>query len=228
MRCHKIKKLLYLTKSELTEAERDLVQQHLAQCAACRLEVEQAQKAQQAVQTLKRPPVLHNAPKMSNDIMRAVRKSAKPLADYSFLKKPAIALTQRRVQFAMGAAILLFLCLFGVQEAMILHRLYRLEERMARQGRTTLSTRSPLAALQREALLYDAATDGDKIIVDKQSLEKLLKSYGDLQVKNDLLFKLLQKQGLAAAGISLDDGLTLDEVQRLLADPNLLQKLYNL
>ena len=229
MSCQKIKKLLYFAESELTDAERQRVRRHLDQCSDCRMEFENARESLPDMLALQSPPVLRNAQTLTDGIMRAVRNPAKkPTANFSIFKKPADALTQRKVQFVMGAAILLFLCLFGVQEAMILRRLYRLEERVAQQNSIAVETRSPLAALRRKAQLYDAAADGGTVIIDKKSLAKLLQSYSDLQVRNDLLLKILQEKGLTAAGIFLDDGLTVDEVQRLLADHSLLKKLYNL
>ena len=67
----------------------------------------------------------------------------------------------------------------------------------------------------------------DPIIIDKASLEHFLKSYRELEKVNQSLIKLLEQQG-KIKGVNVDDGLSLEELETLLQQEEIQQKLHEL
>ncbi len=180
-----------------------------------------------AIEDLKTSPPLRSPDDLADNILYAVHRSHfKNTGVVSFFDGMIEALSRSTVRFAMGGAVILLLGIFVVQEAIILRRIDMLERRLTQQRAVG---ESPLTLLANEAqLLRSLNNGGDEIIIDRKTLEKLLTAFDNLQLKNKLLLKLFEEKTLSTAGVSLDDGLTGDELQKLLQDKTVLQKIHNL
>lgn len=229
MRCHKAKNLAYFKESELTDRERKKIINHLAKCDSCKKYFNETEQAIKALRSLQAEPTLNNAESLTFDIMRAIGRSQEQYRKPTPLSERLVnVLIQRNTRVALGATIVLLLGFFCMQEATILRRLHHLEQRLAQQPAAATATRSSLTRFQKTMELIDLTANTDQIIIDKESLEKLLQSYGELEIENKLLFKLLEEKTLALAGINLDDGLTRDELRTLIDNKDVLDEMQNL
>ncbi|MBN1480746.1 zf-HC2 domain-containing protein [candidate division KSB1 bacterium] len=225
MRCKDVHKLIYLTESELSQDEKQKLEFHLKECDACRALRDSLAQNIRIIEDMKKNPEIDDATALTNDIMYTIRHIAK------FSKKrtnPFDTLldmfTIKPVRLALAASIVVVFTLFFVQELTVLNRLNHLEQRLAQHGAPsslTSITGTPKNILS----LLD--TKQEKVIIDKELLDELLQSYGELQMTNRLLLRTLEEQA-EKANITWQDGLTTDEIKSLLESTAIQQKLKNL
>ncbi len=225
MSCKNVKKLIYLRDNELTEAERHILQNHLADCQACAADRELFLQELDVVGSIKSEPVLHDPGLLTSDIMRSVRNVQKfaKRRDNPFDKILDI-FSLRPVRFVFAAGIVFIIGFFFAQEIIVLNRLNHLEQRLAQHG--TISNMTTLTSTRRDVLSL-MNQDEDQVVIDKELLDNFLKSYSELQMKNRLMLRMLEEQA-EESNITWQDGLTEKELESLLQNESVQKKLKDL
>ncbi len=225
MSCKDVKKLIYLKENELTDAERQSLQKHLAACETCMSERKAFLQESVIVASMKQNPDLANPDVLTSDIMRSVRHvdshAKRSINPFDTLLD---IFSLRPVRVACAAGILLIIGFFFAQEMTVLNRLHHLEQRLAQHG--TVSSMSTMTGTTKDILSLMSNSD-ETVVIDKELLEEFLKSYSDMQMKNRLLLRKLQEQA-EQSNITWQDGLTEKELESLLKSESVQQKLREL
>jgi hypothetical protein len=228
MRC-RIKKIIYLKESERTDKQQKKLEHHLKKCPSCKMMIEELNQHPSLLSSIKEEPVLKNPGALTNDIIRSIRRSKYELHHSKVPERTLLDfMTSRSVRFALGTMFLILVALFSVQEAKIVKQLHHLERRMARQSSSSLTVEGSHFNVRQQINKLNSDIDKDHIVIDTEALESLLQSYDKLKIENKLLLKLLEEKSLTTAGVTLEDGLTRDELRTLVNNEDLLREFYNL
>ncbi len=228
MTCRDVEKYLaFYREGELSERQQRQLYTHVAECESCRHEFEEYRQQQDCIQELKQSPKLVNAEQLTHSVMFSVRQMQRSQTKRSgFFERLFETLNRTSIRFAVGAVIFMLVGLFVVQEAYILKRIYRLEQRLAQQT-TPTESKALRVSKSYTQLLEAVENQGDRVLVDKKMLQEWLSSYNRLELSHTLLLKILIEQD-NNVDISLDNGLSASEIQTLLENKSLLKRLREL
>jgi hypothetical protein len=221
MKCKTIQKLIYRESNELTRAEKQRLAQHLKTCKKCRIEQHWFEQQRGVINSIKQAPHLDEPAALTNDVMRSIRQLKFASRRDSAFDKLLHAFTRKPLRFALATSIIIVVGFFFLQEMTVLHRLSRLEKRLAHQGDHSAS--ASFASTAKDLLLLFEHKE-DKVIIDKELLDEFLKSYGTLQMENRLLLKTLEQEA-NKFNVTWQDGLSPDELEILLESEAIRQKL---
>lgn len=225
MSCKSVKKLIYMRDDEMSVSERQIVQNHLAECKTCIAERDLFLQEQEVVTSIKAEPVLHEPGLLTSDVMRSIRNVQKFAKQRDNLFDKVLDIfSLRPVRFVFAACIVFIIGFFFAQEMTVLNRLSHLEQRLAQHG--TASSMSTLTSSTRDVLSL-MNKDENQVVIDKELLENFLKSYSELQMKNRLMLRMLEEQA-EESNITWQDGLTEKELESLLQSESVQKKLRDL
>ncbi|MBN1559294.1 hypothetical protein JW998_03545 [candidate division KSB1 bacterium] len=225
MNCKTAFKLLYLKPDEMPASAWQKLRAHLVLCEKCRDERRLFEAEEAVLSEIRRESHLDRPAELTNDIMRSVRAAER------FARRPSkpvdvlldvFALRPVRLTFAV--CVMLILGVFVAQQIIIVRRFDRLERRLAQTGTAPSTIQVGASA---DALLALLANQSGQVAIDKKLLEEIVRSYGELQLKDRLLLRLLQERAMRS-NISWQDGLNQDELRSLLEDQTIQQKLNEL
>lgn len=228
MNCKYYRKLLYLNRpGELTERQQNKLNRHLSTCSRCAAERIKIEKMNDFIALAgQTKPVQPEPGLITAGIMRAVRNMnaapRKNLLDFFSFPRTRLAL------IGMSAVLV---GMFLMQEFLVLYRISKLEDKMAR--RTSEQTELIENRAQRydrfitgqalhqgelfiAAWKADKTPDHDRVVVKKSTLLAWLKAYRELQQENKFLRKYLQEKLPGLEGISFEDGLDFEEINKII------------
>ena len=145
-----------------------------------------------------------------------------------------------RVRFAVTGIVVLVLGVFIFQGTMILHRIDRLEKKMARRAGLPASTdtvfskrttRAGVARILEQAeVIYDDLPDEDGlVIIRKSTLRRLLRMLIKPRQGEERLIRQLLKQMSLFNEIDIEDGIKKKELKKIMENKkNILKRIYNL
>lgn len=231
MKCIKVKKLLYLFRSgELTQKQKKQLEEHFAVCENCRMERARIIEQRQLLKKLRRQPELHDPTQLTDTIMQSIQHS-RILSQNSQAKNRVEYIldifNRRFVRIVLSMSIIFLIGFFIVQETIVLHRINQLEQRVALQSPGKMKTESVLHTTQ-EHLNKLLLQQDNNISIDKDILVQLLNSYSELQMQNKVLLKLLEENASKLPDVTLEDGLSEQEIRQILANKKLFKKVSEL
>ena len=224
MKCKKIKRLLFFKKNELTENEQRKLFEHLKHCETCRLDSERFKEQNRVTDSLISSPTLEDPNALTHDILQSIRfltKFSKRRANP--IDKVLDMFALKPVRLAFASCLVLVIALFIAQEILILNRLKTLEHRLVQQDTTVQNVYTEAA----KNVLSHFNQSKEQLVIDRELMGELLNSYGELQMKNRLLLRVLEEQA-EQANITWRDGLTDEELDQLFQGDRIKQKLKEL
>ncbi len=230
MNCKKYRKMLHLNRpGELLQSERLELEQHLSICDECAKLQKEISRDAEIIKELRRTKVaVPDAPQLTNDILyhikslhvdRKIKRSR--WSDQLFFQ---FALP--RLRFVLAAFIVIITLGFFAQEVVILRRISKLEKQLAEKP----TTPSPLVRESMEVnsflknLDHIATIKNDKMLINKQALEILLKSYNELKISNKILLQYLQDHKAEIEGLN-EKSINLDKIKEMLKRDKRLRQL---
>ncbi|RPH37319.1 zf-HC2 domain-containing protein [bacterium] len=184
MKCREVRRLIYLYREgELPYETRRQIQQHVASCQRCSLEMQQSGDAGRFTEMLRSvEPQLHARRDLTEQIMRAVESAH---ANESRPHPQAVFLPSRRLQLACTAAAALIAAVFFVQNGIDIYRMASLESRLNQSPAVLIATpgEHPLAALGLNTIaefgrLVTGPLDANKIgLRGKMQLREAVRSF---------------------------------------------------
>ncbi len=134
-----------------------------------------------------------------------------------------------KVRFALGAVIAFFVCLFFVQESIIMMSIVRLENKVSTRNQAALT---PYAISKKIFYRPLPEKDGnqtldDYVIIKKSTLQKIFQLYENAEIYNHRLFDYIEDQS-KLYNINLQDGLDMNELLILEKKQDILKDYYNL
>ena len=247
MKCKHYKKWLHLNRDgELTPRQWTKLNRHLRHCPSCAEEkrgIENADRFIHAARTAVPRPA--NPEELTHVIMNAVEQPAGPGTDHlpRFEKETNRWLDRfyiPQIRFAMTGIVVFVLGVFIFQGTMILHRIDRLEKKMARRAElpastdtvfTRMTTRAGVARILEQAdLVYDSLPDEDDlVIIRKGTLRRLLRMLIKPRQGEERLIRQLLKQMSLFNEIDIEDGIKKKELKKIMENKkNILKRIYNL
>jgi len=247
MKCKQYKKWLHLNRDgELTPRQWTKLTRHLRHCPSCADEkrgIENADRLIHAAGTTVPHPA--NPEELTHVIMNAVEQSAGPGTGRlpRFEKETDRRLDWfyiPRVRFAVTGIVVLVLGVFIFQGTMILHRIDRLEKKMARRAGlpgstdtvfTRMTTRAGVARILEQAdLVYDNLPDEDDLaVIRKSTLRRLLRMLIKPRRGEERLIRQLLRQMSFFDEIDIEDGIKKKELKKIMENKkNILKRIYNL
>jgi hypothetical protein len=226
------RKLLHLYRpGELDEGREKKLERHLQHCPQCAEEKRAIENAARLIGEARDKTPRHSNPRLlAEGILAAVRhEQAAEENRLSWLDR----FFPPKMRFAAAGIALVMAALFLLQSALILHRVSRLEQKMARQAEVQLPSDTILTRqLERTGISRTLDTAGrrstdwpdDWVVIRKRTLISLLKSLKDQQV-NERLFELLGEELELTRDIYRSGGIKNRELKNLLKKKNRLLKI---
>lgn len=244
MKCIDYQKWLHLNREgELSALQKSRLARHLHHCEVCSREKKKIEKAHRLIRIAGDTISLPSAPRqLTNSILNAVeREKAAEVETNRSLACQKISWIDRlrmpKIRFALAALGVVTIGVFLFQGALILHRISRLEKKIAVQsGRhsqyvssTAASKQWVRAGIQRALKsadhMYENLPD-DKVIIDKAALQLLLSLLKDRLQGDEKLLQKLREIMPPSEGIDFSDGIKKEELKRILEKKEtILQKI---
>lgn len=208
MKCKHYQKWLHLNRDgELTSRQSAKLERHLRHCRSCADEKSGIERVDRFIHAAGTVVSVPSEPQvLTRRIMAAVERSDRNAVVPRFEKGVSRWFDWfyvPRVRFALTGVVVLLLGVFIFQGTMILHRLHRLEQKMARRTGTPVSTDTLLSTrttrarvaliLEQADRVYDNLPDDDEpVVIRKGTLRRLLRwliksRRGDERVIEELL-----------------------------------------
>lgn len=239
MSCKHYQKLLQLNRpGELTGRQQKKLDQHVSKCSSCAQEKLKIEKASDYIALAREAkPELTEPGLLTANIMGTIRR-ANNYAKKSWLD--FFSLPGTRLTLIGATAVLVGI--FFLQEFLVLYRISQLENRMARQsyGQTALSGKvtnkfsrvSTVSLLEKSEFLKslvinDSEIPGDRVLLKKSTLKAYLEAYRELQQENRMLLRYLREKFPELRGISLRDGLDVEEIEKIVKNKKKILKYLN-
>lgn len=229
MKCKDFEKMLYLYRfNELTKAEKNQLDNHLEICQSCRGIKQKIHQQLELINSLKQEPYFDNQEHLAENIVRSIKKSAK-FQQYqeNAIDKILDLFTWKPVRLALVASILAILGVFIIQEAFILQRMSRMEQRLVTRAQLEKNQTAAIEDVSSQ-LINILPSANEHVVIDKKLLEQFILSYSELQKRNKLLLKLIEDQAEELVDVSLNDGLTKEEIKKILESEKLIKKVREL
>ncbi len=221
MSCRKYKKMLFLDRpGELSPGEQKELQRHLLTCAACTKLQEKIENDKAIIERLRQTAAnVPNAPQLTDDILAGIRLQRRATNIPKKHRTDIISarLTLPRLRFILTTFVILILAAFLGQEVMILGRISKLEKQLADKPTVQshdIQESAVLKSFLKNLNQLDLVKD-DKILVNKKSLETLLKSYGELKMSNRILLQYLQDHKAEIEGF-YEKSINPDQIEKVL------------
>jgi len=213
--------MLFLDRpGELSQSEQKELQQHLLTCTACAKLQEKIENDAAIIERLRQTAVnVPNAFQLTDDILYSVKlqRRALNIQRKRWINNLFPRFTLPRLRFVLTTFVVLIIAGFLGQEVMILGRISKLEKQLADKPTVqshdiheSAAMKSFLKNLDQLALVKD-----DKILVNKKSLETLLKSYGELKMSNRILLQYLQDHKAEIEGF-YEKSINPDQIEKVL------------
>jgi hypothetical protein len=193
MKCDNIKKLIYLNYIELSEKERKLIKVHLSKCDSCSEFEKSIIKSGSILKRIKAiEPELTYPQVLTADIMESVRGKVKE-DNFTLLKRIILDfLLSKKIRIAALVTVFGLISLFSYQQFFIIHKLNQMEKKIAvGSGNTANTITYPVVINNKVFEEFVSGVEDDQIILNRKSLDKLIKSYKELKTDHDELLELL-------------------------------------
>jgi hypothetical protein len=236
MKCGNYQKWLYLFREgELSDRRKKKLERHLRRCKVCAGEKQRIETADSLIRIARDTvPRISNPRELTDGIMNAIEQSTAAAIEESgrFARTTHSWLDRLRmpkVRVALATAAVVMMGMFVFQGALILHRISRLEEKITMQTgkQPRSSSKTPalkhlaragiLRALRNADRMYENLPD-DKVVIDKSTLQLLLKLLKDQLRGDDELLQYLREN------IPLSDGIKKEELKRILGKKETILK----
>jgi len=199
MRCSQCQKLIHLYgPGELSNRQKRRVEKHLGGCNACREVAGEVRRAAGEIRSLRGlQPELPRPEAFTGAILRRIRSEHAGQRPSRLAGGLEAVMDWVGTPFARGALVgiaMLIICLFAAQEALIVHRLNRLEQAVGSGNRATVGSRQYPSLEDVLNTLDQAASGRDKelrAILGQVPTDSLLHEYQRLRRENDLLKRLI-------------------------------------
>jgi len=227
------KKIHYYREGELSSHQRRRLERHIAGCASCAGIAGQLPLLAERTRELRAvTPLLADPTGLTDTIMRQIAEESGSAAR---VPGPVGRWVPAALRWAprpmLTGALAVLVLLLGIQELTLIRRLADLEQRMSERGVQTIVLVTSVAptgsaSMARMALqggtglagdLLDAASDESVVLVRRADLGRLLAALGLAGDDDRVLEEMLTRRFPDLAQITLADGLTQQEVRRLLA-----------
>ena len=245
MKCKDYHLWLHLNRDgELTSRQAVKLERHLRRCSSCALEKSAIEKADRLIQLARaavpQPP---EPEELTNRIMNSIEPSMKAARSPSFAKQGNRWFDWfyiPKVRLAMMGIAVVMLGVFIFQGALILHRIGRLEEKMARQPEAPVSTETILSKrmthariariLEQADLIYENLPgDDDRVVIRKRTLRRLLRLLVKPPQGNEKLIEQLLLQISLLDEIDIENGIEKRELRKIVEKKKaILKEMYKL
>jgi len=192
--------MIFLNRpGELSQRERQKLARHLSSCKECAALQERIDNEFKILHALKQERIdIPEKSQMTNAIIQSIVEIENSRLQHGFVNWLNQYIPQMywpRIRFVLSTCIFLIISAFLVQQVSILHRVSELEKNLNRQASLTgqsiqLSDRD-IDSFFANMNQY-ASVQGDKILIDKKALQRLLQSYDKLQFTNKILLGYLE------------------------------------